>query len=130
MKFKKVTFTTIIHHGALKAEDKTNQLKLQNVDLTTWFADSERPECGHSIVGMANIAELCGSDAVNIVECVMGATKTGYTMAHEIGHNLGMVHDSSGSNGDEYNPCMYSDDWDGSIGFSPCNRYDFEHSYA
>ena len=113
-----------------KAEDKTNQLKLQNVDLTTWFADSERPECGHSIVGMANIAELCGSDAVNVVECVMGATKTGYTMAHEIGHNLGMVHDSSGSNGDEYNPCMYLDDWDGSIGFSPCNRYDFEHSYA
>ena len=102
----------------------------QNVDVTSWFADSESEECGHGYVGKAYTSHLCDSYAVNIVECAGGSSRTGYNMAHELAHNFGIGHDSGAGNGGKNNPCTKFDNYDGSIGWSPCNRYDFEHAYA
>uniref|UniRef100_A0A8C2B4A9 ADAM metallopeptidase domain 28 n=1 Tax=Cyprinus carpio TaxID=7962 RepID=A0A8C2B4A9_CYPCA len=48
-------------------------------------------------VGVANTGSLCGSLSTAIVEDHnSNAIPVGATMAHEMGHNLGMDHDSSG----------------------------------
>ena len=126
--------------GLWYAIEETNKAKLKDVDVTAWLTTNNSTTCKHrGVVGMAYVTSLCGSKAVSINEKDSSYASTGYTVAHETGHNMGMNHDFSGSHGGSDNPCNqprptgtrgtmgYS--W-GTAGWSQCSRYDFEHSYA
>ncbi|XP_036451534.1 zinc metalloproteinase-disintegrin-like batroxstatin-3 [Colossoma macropomum] len=49
-----------------------------------------------SIVGLANVGSLCTMDSTTLVrDFSSNALETGAVLAHELGHNLGMLHDTS-----------------------------------
>ena len=102
-----------------------------DVDVTSWFGDSDREECDDNVAGRST-GYLCNSNACNIVELVGNQATSGLIWAHELAHNLGIGHDDWDSNGGDSinNPCTRFEDWDGSVGWSSCNKYDFERAYA
>ena len=107
------------------------QSNLQDIDVTAWFTTSctWSPYRGHSYIG-----KLCTSDAVTINDVHGSYASTGFTVAHEIGHVLGMSHDSHSSHGGNDSPCYLfeqgtmEDDYT-KTGWSSCSKHDFEYAY-
>ena len=88
------------------------QSNLQDVDVTAWFT----PSCTWSSSrGNSYVRKLCTSDAVTINDVHGSYASTGFTVAHEIGHVMGMVHEWATNHGGNDSPChsghWKSDEW-------------------
>eukprot|EP00794_Sanderia_malayensis_P005739 gene5739-6442_t len=79
-----------------------------------------------SVVGMAGIGTICGIDSSGVNMDYGSAGSTGSTVAHEMGHNLGMPHDTGGCTCKK-GPCVMSAVSSGaSHGFTGCSKDVFD----
>jgi len=101
-------------------------------DTYSWFCNRG----GGGVAGVAFVAELCNHRAVNLNERQRTYASSGFVLAHELGHNFGMLHDFDRYNGGHLGPCngrgimSYGCRLDtGCNRWSSCSRSNMEHNY-
>ena len=124
--------TTWVGTSVSKARDETRKFKLQDVDATVWITHRS----GSYTVGTGYKTVLCTSHAVSINENLVGSGTTyqieALLVAHEMGHNMALSHDSHP--GEDNNPCgnlrgIMATPL-GNMGWNYCNAYNFKHAFA